>query len=172
MPDKPDFENVEDSVARLLAWDAVALFVARARLALPSFEVDASLAPTVWRICRQLDGIPLALELAAARLRSLGVEQIAERISDRLDLLSGASELMPARQQTMRATLEWSHELLTDPERRLFRWLAVFRGGFSLEAAESIAAAMVNRNGDQWRQWLANQPRTCWRHWSTDHCWL
>jgi predicted ATPase/DNA-binding SARP family transcriptional activator len=140
-----DLEQVDDPVGELMTYDAIALFVARARLALPSFTVDATVAPAILKICRHLDGIPLALELAAARLRSLGVGQIADRVSDRLDLLAATGDLLPARQRTMRATLEWSHELLTEPERLFFCWLAVFRGSFSLEAAESMAVVMTEQ---------------------------
>jgi predicted ATPase/DNA-binding SARP family transcriptional activator len=149
VPDAIGFRGVDDPVARLLTYDAVELFVARAKLAWPTFELDAALAPAVWRICRQLDGIPLALELAAARLRILGAAQIAERVSDHLDLLAAKSDFLPDRQRTMRATLEWSHELLTEPERDLFRWLAAFRGSFSLEAVESIVAVMDRHRGDK-----------------------
>ena len=89
-------------------------------------------------ICRRLDGIPLAIELAAARLKALSVQEIAARLDDRFRLLTGGSRTAPPRQQTLRATMDWSYELLTRPERLLLQRLAVFAGSFSLEAAEAI----------------------------------
>ncbi len=134
-------------IEQLQEFDSVSLFVERARLAEPAFELTEASAQAVWEICRRLDGIPLALELAAARLRMMGVEQIAERVANRLDLLTGTSPLLPVRQRSLRVTLEWSHDLLTEQEKILFRWLAVFRGSFSLEAIEALASRM-NREID------------------------
>ena len=96
------------------------------------------------RICRQLDGIPLAIELAAARVRALSVEQIAERLTDRFELLNSGVRSAPARQQTLQAAIEWSYALLTDPEQRLFDRLAVLAGGWTLEAAESVCSDPVD----------------------------
>src|SRR5207253_10445121 len=92
------------------------------------------------RVCQRLDGIPLAIELAAARVRAMTVEQIAERLEDRFHLLTGGSRIAPPRHQTLGALLDWSHELLSEPERILFRRLSVFNGGWTLEAAEAVCA--------------------------------
>src|SRR5262249_56565698 len=93
----------------------------------------------VVQICQQLDGISLALELAAARTRLLSVEEIAARLNDRFNLLSHGSRSALPRHQTLHAAIEWSHQLLTEPEQVLFRRLAIFMGGFTLEAAETVA---------------------------------
>jgi predicted ATPase len=119
----------------------VRLFVERARAARASLGLSAANAPAVAEICRWLDGIPLALELAAARVRGLTVEQIADRLSDRFRLLTGGSRTAIPRQQTLRALVDWSHELLSEPERALLGRLAVFSGGCELEAAEAVGAA-------------------------------
>lgn len=125
---------------RLTAYEAVLLFVERARAACPGFGVTDENSRAVLDVCQRLDGIPLALELAAARLRHLAVEQLAARLHDRFRLLTAGSRTALPRQQTLRATLEWSFDLLTEEERVLFRRLAVFAGGFSLAAAEAICA--------------------------------
>ena len=124
----------------LLENPAVRLFVDRAKAAAPRLALSGDDLAAVARICRRLDGIPLALELAAARVRVLSVQQLADRLDDRFRLLTGGSRTAPARQQTLRATLDWSHALLAEPERVLFRRLAVFAGGFELEAAEAVCA--------------------------------
>jgi predicted ATPase len=129
------------TVDRLVQFEAARLFADRAGAAQPSFRVTAQNAAAVADICRRLDGIPLALELAAARTRSLSVESIAARLSDRFALLVGGDRTALPRQQTLRALIDWSHELLTGPERALFRRLAVFAGGFTLEAAEALRRA-------------------------------
>ena len=110
--------------------------------AVPGFTVDAENAADVARICFRLDGLPLALELAAARLGALGTATLAERLDDRFRLLRGGSRVGPTRQQTLAATLQWSHDLLADDEKLLLRRLAVFAGGFDLAAAETVCAAM------------------------------
>jgi len=115
--------------------EAVEFFTSRARAARPDFEPDEH----VTAICRRLDDLPLALELAAARIRVLGSRQILERLDRRLPLLTGGARDVPERQRTLRATIEWSHELLDPEEQRLFARLAVFRGGCTLEAAEDLA---------------------------------
>lgn len=120
--------------------DACRLFVERARAVLPTFEVTEQNARSVAQLCHRLDGIPLAIELAAARVRTLPVEQISARLDDRFRLLSGGSRAATARHQTLRATIDWSYDLLTDPERAVLRRLSVFAGGASLEAAESVCA--------------------------------
>jgi predicted ATPase/DNA-binding winged helix-turn-helix (wHTH) protein len=120
--------------------EAVQLFVERAQRQLPDFALTAAQAPAVAELCIHLDGIPLALELAAARLRSLSIEQINARLNDRFKLLTSGTRTALPRQQTLRATLDWSYDLLTDGERAVLRRLAVFAGGFTLEAAASVAA--------------------------------
>jgi len=118
--------------------DCVRLFVERAATAYPPFQLTAKNAPAITQICVRLDGIPLALELAAARTRLLPPEQIAARLDDRFRLLTGGSRTALPRHQTLLALIEWSHELLSDSERVLLRRLAVFAGGFSLEAAQAV----------------------------------
>jgi predicted ATPase/DNA-binding SARP family transcriptional activator/DNA-binding CsgD family transcriptional regulator/Tfp pilus assembly protein PilF len=125
---------------RLAAFDAVQLFVERARSARSDFALTPRNAAAIARICRRLDGIPLALELAAARAKVLSAEQIAARLDDALGFLTGGARPMPDRQQTLRATLDYSWALLTGPERTLFRRLAVFAGGWAPEAAERVCA--------------------------------
>jgi predicted ATPase/DNA-binding SARP family transcriptional activator len=128
------------TVAALAVYDAPALFLERARLGRSGFELTPANAATVLALCDRLDGLPLAIELAAARLRVLTVEQIAERLADRFALLTGGSAAGPPRQRTLRATVEWSDALLAAPERLLFARLAVFAGGWTLEAAEAVCA--------------------------------
>ena len=120
------------------AYEAVRLFVDRAKAVVPSFALTAANAPAVARICYRLDGIPLALELAAARLAVLPVEGIAARLGDLFRLLTGGSRTALSRQQTLKALLDWSHDLLSTQERLALRRLAVFAGGFDLEAAEAV----------------------------------
>ncbi|MCL4864170.1 MAG: AAA family ATPase, partial [Caldilineaceae bacterium] len=122
----------------LLAYEAVRLFVERAAAVRPEFALNESNAAAVVQICRQLDGVPLAIELAAARVRSLTPDQISVRLDDRFRLLTGGSRTALPRQQTLRALIDWSWDLLSEPERILLRRLAVFRGGWTLEAAEQI----------------------------------
>jgi predicted ATPase/class 3 adenylate cyclase len=124
----------------LEGYAAARLFIERAVAAQPAFQISDDNAMAVAGICRQLDGIPLALELAAVRVRALSVEQIATRLADRFRLLTGGDRTAQARQQTLRAMVDWSYELLNPPERALFRRLAVFAGSFTLEAAEAIGA--------------------------------
>ena len=115
--------------------EAVRLFVERARLVVPDFALTPHNAVHVAQICRHLDGIPLAIELAAARVRALSPEQIAARMDDRFALLTGGSRTAEPRQRTLRAAMDWSYDLLTPRERRIFERLSVFAGGFTLEAA-------------------------------------
>jgi predicted ATPase/class 3 adenylate cyclase len=122
----------------LSQYDAIQLFVERAMAAVPGFRITERNAPAVTQICRRLDGVPLAIELAAARVRALPVEQIAARLDDRVRLLTGSSRVTVPRHQTLRQTIDWSHDLLADDERAVFRRLAVFVGGFALEAAEAV----------------------------------
>ncbi|WP_408056434.1 ATP-binding protein, partial [Streptomyces mesophilus] len=132
-------ETVE-AVAPLEGPEAVALFVARAASAAPGFALTPANRESVELICRRLDGIPLALELAATRVRALGVEALADRLHDRFRLLSQVRRDAPARQRTLRAMIDWSWELLGPPERAVLRRLAVFAGGFTLDAAEAVCA--------------------------------
>ncbi|MBY0389793.1 MAG: LuxR family transcriptional regulator [Mycobacterium pseudokansasii] len=120
--------------------EAVALFTDRARHARPEFGVDNENIALVEEICRRLDGMPLAIELAAARIRALSLQQIVDGLHDRFRLLTGGARTAVRRQQTLRASVDWSHALLTEPERVLFRRLAVFAGGFDLDAAQAVAA--------------------------------
>ena len=123
------------------AYDAVRLFIDRARAALPSFRLDGATAGPVAEVCRHLDGIPLALELAAARVKTLTIGEIAARLDDRFQLLTAGPRTAEARQRTLRATVQWSHQLLTKPQQVLFRRLSVFRGGWSADAAERVCAS-------------------------------
>ncbi|MEU2612199.1 BTAD domain-containing putative transcriptional regulator [Micromonospora sp. NPDC007271] len=127
-------------LARLGDSPAVALFVDRARAVRPGFVLDEATAPVVADICRQLDGMPLAIELAAARVKALPPVEIAARLHDRFALLTAGARTSEARHRTLRATLDWSHDLLSEAERRLLRRLAVFRGGWDLAAAEQVCA--------------------------------
>ena len=121
--------------------EAVELFVARGRSVLPSFAATEANAATIRDICRRLDGIPLAIELAAARVRVLSVDQIAERLGNALRLLSAGSRTAIPRHRTIRGTLDWSYDLLSDREQILLRRLAIFYGGFTIEAAEGVTSA-------------------------------
>ncbi|MDT5333138.1 MAG: hypothetical protein QOF31_4435 [Mycobacterium sp.] len=122
-----------------LADEAIELFTDRARRALPDFTVADDNAATVEEICRRLDGMPLAIELAAARVRALTLDEILDGLHDRFRLLTGGARRSVRRQQTLHASVDWSHALLTETERVLFRRLAVFLGGFDLEAAHAVA---------------------------------
>ncbi|MBA3414667.1 MAG: tetratricopeptide repeat protein, partial [Chloroflexia bacterium] len=125
---------------------AVALFLERARAAKPTFDLTDANAAAVAAIVHRLDGLPLALELAAARLRALSPSQLRDRLGKQLDLLFGPSGDRPDRQQTLRAAIRWSHDLLSPEQKALFRRLGVFAGGFSLEAAEAVTAEL----GEPW----------------------
>jgi predicted ATPase/class 3 adenylate cyclase len=126
------------SPAGLVESEAVALFADRARAVKPDFAVTAANAPTLAEICRRLDGLPLAIELAAVRMKLLPPEAILSRLRQRLPLLTGGARDLPARQQTLQATIDWSYRLLAPREQRLFARLAVFAGGCTLEAAEAV----------------------------------
>ena len=122
----------------LVLYDAVRLFVDRAVATTPGFTVTRENAAAVAQVCRRLDGIPLAIELAAARVKVLAVEQIAVRLDDRFRLLTGGSRIALPRHQTLRAAIDWSYDLLSERERALLRRLSVFAGGWTLEAAEAV----------------------------------
>ncbi|NEM04991.1 BTAD domain-containing putative transcriptional regulator [Geodermatophilus normandii] len=125
--------------AQVAASAAVQLFVDRARSVLPDFRLGDDTAGAVADICRHLDGIPLALELAAARVAAIPVDELAGRMGDRFTLLTTGPRTAEARQRTLRATVDWSHQLLTEPERVLLRRLSVFRGHWTLEAMQAVA---------------------------------
>jgi predicted ATPase/DNA-binding SARP family transcriptional activator len=140
--------NAELDAARLMSYDAVRLLVDRARAARPGFTFTDHEAPAVARICRALDGMPLAIELAAARLRTMSVMQLADGLADRFRLLTGGSRTAMRRHQTLRAAMDWSWELLSVPERALLRRLAIFTGGATQEAAEHVCVDDSVRSGD------------------------
>ena len=138
----PDWEEtnraVEERLAALRQYDAVRLFADRAAASATAFQLTNYNAYAVAQVCQRLDGIPLAIELAAARVKALTVEQIAARLDDRFRLLTGGSRTALPRYQTLRSLIDWSYDLLAEPERALFRRLAVFAGGWTLEAAEAV----------------------------------
>jgi predicted ATPase/DNA-binding CsgD family transcriptional regulator len=123
--------------------EAVALFADRARQADPHFTLDGETGPVVARLVARLDGMPLAIELAAARVEALGVAQLLERLDDRFALLAGGDRLAAARHRSLAATVEWSYQLLSDQEQRVFRQLAIFPGPFTLKAAEMVAGPVA-----------------------------
>lgn len=129
---------VARSRGAIAEYDAVALFVDRARLVQPGFELDEANAGAVAEICRRLDGIPLAIELAAARLKVLPVGMLVERLDQQFALLSSRARDLPEHQQTLETTLDWSYDFLTKAEQTLFTRLSIFSGGFTLEAAEQV----------------------------------
>jgi predicted ATPase/class 3 adenylate cyclase len=139
----PDLAYLPDSES-ITQYDAVALFVQRARAVKPDFTVTNANAPAVAEICYRLDGLPLAVELAAARTRLFPPEALLKRLATSLTVLTGGSRDLPARQQTLRATIDWSYSLLSSDQQSLFSRLAVFSGGWSLEAAEEVC----NLEGD------------------------
>src|SRR5215218_1091911 len=128
------------SIEDVAASDAVRLFIARAEAVQPDFTLTPDNAVAVAEICRRLDGLPLAIELAAARVKVLPPAALLARLDQRLPLLIGGGRDVPERQQTMRDTIAWSHDLLSTEEQVLFRRLAVFAGGFTLAAAENVAS--------------------------------
>jgi predicted ATPase/class 3 adenylate cyclase/DNA-binding CsgD family transcriptional regulator len=131
-------EHAPEPIETLRHSDAVKLFIDRALQVRPNFSVTNDNAPAVAQICHDLDGIPLAIELAAARVRLMSVQEIADGLADRFHLLTGGARTALPRQQTLRASVDWSHQLLDDLERTLLRRLGVFAGGFTLDAAERV----------------------------------
>jgi predicted ATPase/class 3 adenylate cyclase len=128
------------SLERFIQYEAVRLFIDRAVASEPQFAVTSNNAPAVAQVCYRLDGIPLAIELAAARIKVLAVEQIAARLDDRFRLLTGGSRTVLPRHQTLRAAMDWSYEMLLPKERAVLRRLSVFAGGCTLEAAEAVCS--------------------------------
>ncbi len=139
-----DVPSDEMEFATALQQSAVQLFIARTKALLSDFAPRSEDLPIIASICRRLDGIPLAIEFAAARVATLGLQQVAERLDDRFALLTSGRRMAIDRHQTLRATLDWSHRLLSESEKRLFRRLAVFSGGFTLEAAAAIMKGEEN----------------------------
>jgi predicted ATPase len=140
----PDLKHLP-VIEKFSQYEAVRLFIDRALLVAPHFSVDNDNAPFIAQICHRLDGIPLAIELAAARVKMLSVEQISARLDDRFRLLTGGARTVLPRQQTLRALIDWSYDLLSDQERLFLRRLSVFAGGWTLEAAEAVCSS---REGD------------------------
>jgi non-specific serine/threonine protein kinase len=144
VPDADSDLRTPLAAGELARYEAVRLFVERAKLRSPHFELTEENAGAVARICRQLEGMPLAVELAAARVKPLSLEQIAQRLGDSLNLLRSDSRTAPQRHRTLRATLEWSYNLLSEEEQVLLRRLSVFAGGWTLEAAEETVGTSEN----------------------------
>ena len=136
----PDASKGGTTPETLMSYEAVRLFADRARLRLLDFDVTRENAGAVARVCRKLEGIPLAIELATARMGSLAVEQVAQRLEGSLEMLKSTGRSVAPRQRSLKATLKWSHDLLSEEERVLFRRLSVFAGGWTLEAAEAVCS--------------------------------
>jgi predicted ATPase len=157
------------SLEQLSQYESVALFIERARAVRPEFEVTNENAPAVAEICVRLDGLPLAIELAAARIRILTPQAMLGRLGDRLGLLAGGSRDLPARQQTLRGAIAWSHDLLDERDRALFSDLAVFVGGAGLEVIERVAGegadavdglgSLVEKSLVRQREGVGGEPR-------------
>ena len=141
----PDIKHLP-IIEQLSQYEAVRLFIDRALLVAPHFVVDKENAPHIAQICCRLDGIPLAIELAVARIKMLSVEQISKRLDDRFRLLTGGARTALPRQQTLRALIDWSYDILSENERLLLRRLSVFAGGWTLEAAEEICTGVEQDN--------------------------
>ena len=138
-------DDASRSISDLQDYEAVQLFIECAVRVRPDFELNAENAASVAAICSKLDGLPLAIELAAARLKVLSVDEILQRLENRLAVLTGGSRDKPLRQQTMRAAIEWSYALLTDREKNIFCTLSVFAGGFMFRDAEAVLSRIAGR---------------------------
>jgi predicted ATPase len=143
----PDLRKLPE-LGALSQYDAVALFIQRALAVKSDFQVSNQNAPAVAEICSRLDGLPLAIELAAARLKLFPPQVLLSRLQRRLPLLTGGSSDLPARHQTLRATIDWSYSLLSEEEQRLFARLSVFAGGCTIEAAEAVCNSEEDRGLD------------------------
>jgi predicted ATPase/DNA-binding CsgD family transcriptional regulator len=141
----PDLKSISDSTT-LSQYGATALFIQRAQAILPNFQVSNENAPIIAEICRRLDGLPLAIELAVARLKLFSPQALLARLDHRLDTLTGGAKDLPPRQQTLRSTLKWSYDLLDEREQRLFRRLSIFVGGCTLEAVEVISSTLKDED--------------------------
>ncbi len=141
----PEKENTLEAISQ---FEAVKLFIDRALTVDANFQVDNDNAPALAEICHRLDGIPLAIELAAARVRILTLQKINERLSDRFKLLTGGKRTVLPRQQTLRAMIDWSYDLLNDNEKLLFHRLSVFSGGWTIESAEEICSDEIIESYD------------------------
>jgi len=141
----PQYQPAGESLRR---YGAVALFLERAREVQPTLQLTASTAPLISEICRKLDGLPLALELAAARLKVLSLSELLERLEHRLQVLTGGPRDLPTRQQTLRQTIAWSYDLLSPEDQRFFRLLAVFVDGCTLDVAEAVYSALGGERGE------------------------
>lgn len=148
--------KVKESPEQLTQYEAVRLFVERALSVNKNFRVNNENAPALAEICHKLDGIPLAIELAAARIKILSVEQIYERLDDRFKLLTGGRRTALPRQQTLKALIDWSYDLLSDKERILWSRLSVFSGGWNLDAAEEICSDITIINKEEILDLLSN----------------
>jgi len=145
--DLPDPKNLPDELAMLTQYESVALFIDRAMAVKPDFTITNQNAPAVAEICVRLDGLPLAIELAAARIGVLTPQAILERLGRSLDLLASGARDVSDRQRTLRGAIDWSYELLEEPDRSLFACLSVFVGGANLPAIESVCGELIG--GDQ-----------------------
>lgn len=141
-------DSAQATLQALADYEAVQLFLERAKSALRSFRLTSENAHAIMQVCGHLDGIPLAIELAAARVKLLQVEEIAARLYDRFRLLTGGARTALPRHQTLRAMIDWSHDLLSEAERVVFRRLSVFAGGWTLEAAEQVTAVKGQAESD------------------------
>jgi predicted ATPase/DNA-binding XRE family transcriptional regulator len=144
----PDQAEPLPGLDDLSQYSAVTLFVQRARAVRPTFQLTDALAPIIVRICQRLDGLPLSIELAAARIKLLAPRELLDRLEHSLDVLAGDRQDLPERQRTLRGAIAWSESLLTAEEQALFRHLAIFAGGWTLEAAEAICASESDKPGD------------------------
>lgn len=140
--------GVDTSVPSLDQYESVRLFLERAKVIQPQFSLTDQNAKPVVQICRRLGGMPLAIELASARVKMMSVDEIASRLDDRFNLLTSGSRAALPRHQTLRATIDWSYDLLTEPERILFRRLAVFAGGFTLGGVEAVCSDHRLKRGE------------------------
>src|SRR5262249_39788571 len=139
LPEAAEIDANKD-IHALLDYPGIQLFVERAMMVQPTFRLTRENAGAVNQVCRQLDGIPLAIELATTRMRSLTLAELAARLEHRFELLTGGSRTVLPRHQTLKALIDWSYGLLTEPEKALFRRLSVFAGGWTLQAAEQVCA--------------------------------